>query len=502
MAAVATKDVSNQVSFFGVVMKHLITGKMNAWTVFGNTRQFATVVVPFEVACDIFKSTIYNGATGRGEQREIHAPHSRKLQREIRNGTYTPTPVAVGTHKSHRDTIVYNGLDFELLVDKSNPLPLIDGHHRFDGIDEILKSLTERLKSAKTDADKELLEAQVEQVYKLPIAVTVYLDGDPQTDFVNLQLGRSVDPSHMLTMKIRRNMGATPEMANAFEIAKALASAESGPFAGQIRFDSRGKMPLPISTLCTKGSSDLSTSLAGLARVCGNIPPKQLAEYVSQLYTQLRADCPEVLEYGKVMTPIGNGGTKGSSTMLIGVAICVVHDLVAHGKLRLSDAVDAARATMNRAVAGSFTASNKRDLMGEFAESFFSSYDGEKHDRLPIDLLQLISPTAYSCESLPKVSKVVVTATAEVLPKEKPEVTPEAKPKEVKEVKVAKVKAKEVGASTKSNSGSTPKSKPKAKPKAKTKIATTTKSEKVSDTHPAEQESQVVSAPWDAVQMA
>ena len=307
-------------------MKHVIEAKLNTWMLFGNERKFITVTVPFEVAADIFKPMLYNGKSGRGEQREIHEAHRRKLQKEMANGTYTPTPVSVGTHKSHREAMVVVDDVVTLEVEKATALPLTDGGHRFAAIHQILEGLVSRQKAAKAEGEQQILSGQIEQVYKLPVTAIIYLDGDPQTDFVNLQAGRAVDTSHLLTMKIRRNMGTAPELTAAFEIVKALADSESGPYVGQVRFDSRGLMPLPISSLCSKSASDLSTSIVGLSRVCGKLKPKEVAKIVNDLYATLKADSPEVLEYGKVLTPISEGGTKGSATMFIGVAICLIHD--------------------------------------------------------------------------------------------------------------------------------------------------------------------------------
>lgn len=392
--------------------KMSIEGVVSVWSLLNNSRRFATIVVPFEKAVDAFKPTLYNGKTGRGEQREIHLGHSRKLQREIKQGTYTPTPIAVGTRKEHRNAIRYSEDGrFELELDLSSPLPLTDGGHRFEAIKSVLTSLVERQKVAKDDSEKEILGKQIEEVYKLPISATIYLDGDLQVDFVNLQQGRPVDQSHMMTMRIRRDMASSPDMVTAFEIAKALASAESGPYVGQIRFDSRGKMALPLSTLSAKGSGDLSTSLVGLSRVNeGTLKPEEVASVFSELLKRLKAECQEVLSYGKVLTPIGDGGTKGSSTMLIGVVICLVHDIVTRSVgvdgLRYEDAINAIKQTLNRQVAGSFTSVDKREMMGDFATAFFSNSNCEKYEDVPLSLLKKLSCNSYSCTPLAKSVKV------------------------------------------------------------------------------------------------
>ncbi len=469
-------------------MKHTLVGNVNTWQLFGNSRRFATVVVPFELAADMFKSVPYNGKTGKGEQREIHEPHSRKLEREIRSGTYTPTPVSVGLSKHHADeSRIVDGV-FTLDVDSTNPLPLTDGSHRFDAIGNILKSLMQRLKASKDEAEKKVLEKQVEEIYKLPISTTVYLDGDPQSDFVNLQLGRNVDTSHLLTMRIRRSMGSTPELAMALEIAKAIASAETGPYVGQIRFDSRGKMPLPLSTLCTRGSSDLSTSLVGLAKVAGKMKPNEIATIIGDLYSHLKATCPEVLEYGKVLTPIGDGGTKGSSTILIGVAICLIHDAtVESGKPRIEDAATSIQSTLNRHVNGSFTTADKRMLMGGFAKEFFATSKGEKHSEVPLSLLNLLSVTAYSCVPFPKAGQTTEVTVS----------TPVTEPvAEATSVVVANPPIKAKSAKPKSKAA---KAKLKATAKAKSTAKSTTKVTTPEPVIPVKNAYAEV-APWD-VQM-
>jgi hypothetical protein len=395
-------------------MMQTLTGTVRTWKLFGHTRQFSEVTLPYREATELFMPVPYNGLSGKGEQRDINPAHLRKLKKAMEVGNYTPTPGSVGLRNNHRDALARqthsDGTQtFSLEVNRNDPLPLTDAGHRMQALGAIVKELQVRLGKAADETERAKLQAQLDEVQALPITFTLYLDGDPQKDFVNLQAGRTVDSAQMFSLRVQQ-AGDDP-CKLAFEVAKKLHNKNESPFKNTIRFDSRGPMPLPVSNLCGKGGSDLATSLVGLAKVslAAETPlgAGALAGCVVAAYQALKTKAPELIGEGKVLTPIAEAGTKGSATMMIGLGICLAHRMVQLGQDKpsqplLDDLVGAAQATMNESVKGGFSGPAKRQLMGRFARVFYAGENVAKHDGLPISLLKTLSASAFGAEPLPK----------------------------------------------------------------------------------------------------
>lgn len=394
-------------------MKVTLTGAVKTWKLNGHTRKFAMVTVPYHEARELFCAMTFDAVCNQGEQRELCSAHVRKLKKAMESGEYTPTPASVGLRKEHRKKLTIQprtdgSEEFTLEVDGAHPLPLTDASHRLAAIGLLLEEFEKNRDKVKTPEKKEEFQKRVEEVLALPITCTVYLDGETRRDFVNLQAGRNVDPSHLFSLKVQQKPCEDSAAAVAFAIAKVLKKQDESPFENQIRFDSRGSLPLPITTLCSQGPSDAATSLLGLAKVGeGRFDTARLAGFVTTTYRALQLQAPELLEYGKVLTPIGNDGTKGSATMLIGLAVCLTHRIGAHSQSCceeeiVADLVRTAKETLNESVNGGFSGQQKRAWMRGFAAQFFAEDVGPKHAGLPVALLQTLSASAFGVPKLPK----------------------------------------------------------------------------------------------------
>jgi hypothetical protein len=157
------------------------------------------------------------------------------------------------------------------------------------------------VKDAKDEQEQAKAEMFLARVDAQPITALVHLDGDTRADFVNLQAGKAVDAAHLLSLKIHSKMTGEkegPALELAFGIAKVLHETSISPFHRQLRFDSNG-LAIPFSTLCSKGASDLGTSVVGLAKVgLSAQEPKSakwLAFAVVEAYMALEANAPELL---------------------------------------------------------------------------------------------------------------------------------------------------------------------------------------------------------------
>ncbi len=381
-------------------MKQTLTGTVQSWDLNGHARKFSQITVSYAIAAELFHARVYNASTGKGEQREIKEPHVRKLADEMLEGNFTPAPISVGLTKKQIGCAVENDGNFTLIVDSDEPLVITDGNHRLVTIGRILKRLKSLLNKEKDETEGSSLEETIAGINALPIPVILYLDGDVRKDFINLQKGLNVDPTHVLVQKI--DDGQLPNYFEvALKIAKQLNKDERSPFFGRIRFDSRGIAPLPFKTLCASGKSDIGTSLLGLARVAEGESAEELAEAVISVFQTLKEHAPEVMEPNKVLS----GEKKGSATMLVGLATCYVY-----GNKRKGDLVVASR-VLDQEIDGDFSGQAKRAYLYAFAHEYF--LDTEKtHEGIPLGLIENLSASTFGL-SKPKRTKSTSTEDAE-----------------------------------------------------------------------------------------
>jgi hypothetical protein len=421
-------------------MSTAIKGTVRVWGLTESKREYINVSTTYGEARLLFKSDPYSALSGKGEQRGIVENHAKRLRREMEAGTFTPCSFHVGVRKNQLKNVQYEEVDglrtATVPLDGLETLPLTNGGHRFQALNWIRDEAEKAVKDAKaveakatTDEAKAeaanavvAAEAFLELVDNQPIEAMVLLNGSTQDDFINLQYGKPVDQAHMLSLKIARgqtNPKSTPFLKLAFSIAKALNGGDANsPFYRQIRFDSRGFAALPISTLCPKGASDLSCSLTGLAKVGQGSKPAKSAEWLADVvnitYKILADKAPELIKEGKVLTPPPNG-TKGSATLLIGVAVALAYRMMFLNEDKVSDRtkgvlVDAAKETLDNDVNGNFSGPAKRGLIGAFVKEFFSDLTNiEKHEGVPLELVKTISSSAYDVSPLPKAKKATPT---------------------------------------------------------------------------------------------
>lgn len=264
-----------------------LTGPLTKWVLFDHERRYGTVTLPFSPANEFVMAYVYRGETGKGQQRDVVEAHAKKIAKEMRDGMFTPAAMGASLTPKHREKLKINEADgtFSVEVDRHNPLVSVDGNHRFKALCRLYEELGKELDKATTDEEQAKLLRQIEQVASLPCTFIVYLDGDPAVDFINLQKGKTVDPSHLKSLSMRAGLDKDPAAKLAHEVARLAHKDARSPYHKQVRFDSCGDLALPISTLTAGGSSDLGTSLIGLARVGKGA--KRKAAPASELFAAL-----------------------------------------------------------------------------------------------------------------------------------------------------------------------------------------------------------------------
>ncbi len=371
----------------------------------GNSRKYMVVTVPFETAKKIFQTDVFNALTQTGEQRAVFAAHARKLRKEMLNGKYTPAAFTVGIRDSHKDGLSFADVEVDegdgprtyteatLELKDGEYLPTLDGGHRTDALNEIGDSAA-----------------------KLPVTALVMLDGNTALDFLNLQSGRTVDRAHMLSLNVARNSNVKDReiVQLALEAGRILSTNSESPFHNLIKFDSTGLTGIPVSTLASKGASDIGTSLVGGARIAklAGKDAAWLAACVLKVYKTLKEKAPELLVTGMVLTPPPHG-TRGSATMLVGLGNMLAYRLAAQKLAAPTDKdlevlLDAAKKTCDQVVKGSFSGPVKRSILGDFADKFFADIvDADKtHEGVPTELVNLLSTSTFAVSKLEKPKKV------------------------------------------------------------------------------------------------
>lgn len=377
-----------------------IAGKLNRWCldVTGKSyRDYIVKTISFAEAIAVFKPDIFNADTGRGEQRTTVDSHVRRLRKEMESHNFTPTSIGVSLNTTQQKTLVIDGDTAKFTLEPGKTIKQTDGGHRFSALNQIYEKAVEQ--------ENDDLKILIEQ---LPITAMIYLNGDPQRDFVNLQSGRPVDTVQLSTMKIRR--GLIPEKGRAdlkmaFDIA-GLINKYSGEenlrgFYQKIKFDTRGTYPLKFTSLAARGSSDLSTSLVGLARVIGTLAdadPQIGAARIYDVLAILNSEAPELLEPGMPLCPPPDGKI-GNATLLIGVAIVLAYRMTVNENTEVSEddikaITKACRMVFGKEL-GDISAIAKRTRMGEFAAEACEDLGMLKINEVPVPLMELLSHSTY-----------------------------------------------------------------------------------------------------------
>jgi hypothetical protein len=109
-------------------------------------------------------------------------------------------------------------------------------------------------------------------------------------------------------------------------------------------------------------------------------------------YKAIRDLAPEVFESGKPLTLIGNGGTKGSATMLLGVAACYLYAGPDSSPARVAEAAKA----LNENTERNFSGPVKRGYLARFVRAYFESDKCNKHEGIPVGLIKTLSSSAFA----------------------------------------------------------------------------------------------------------
>lgn len=392
-----------------------ISGLIHEWRFGKHSRLFSSMILRFSEALKLMRVNPFDGLTNKGEQRLQLPAHVSSISAAVRSGKFTPTPWCCNVPSHMQSRIKIEDGQFRIELSDNEFLSQTDGGHRRESLLKIIRDSELLLKKERSATKPNLqviaeLELAIKDVQQLPISVTVYLDGPPATDFLNLQRGRSVDKSTVFALESACDEFDDPAYNSAIEIARLLHKDRFSPFTGNIRLDAQSRCSLPLNTVCAKGKSDLSTSLIGLG-IIGEylgLANSKLAACITRVYQAVERRHPGLLQKPSPLTPLSNSGTLAASCMWCGLGILLAlrashESLDAHAE-ELAETCYEVLAHVR--IEGSFSSGMKRQFMGELAKAYFRDWTEPLHDGVPLVLCQHLSSTAYAVTPLKKSQKV------------------------------------------------------------------------------------------------
>lgn len=393
-----------------------VKGPVYTWQFARHSRLYSTITLPFQEATELMRVNAFDGLQNKGEQRVQTAAHVNAIAGAVEDGVFTPTPWSCNVPDELQNRLVMSDGCFELQLQPNEFLSQTDGGGRRRALLSLFNSAQSRLLKEKHKPSPDLdviasCSLVLEDIQAMPVTVTIYLDGDPAKDFLNLQKGRPVDKTTIFAMENAVKVFDDPAYQMAVDVAKLLHKDKASPFFGNVRFDSISKCSLPISTLCAKGASDLSTSLIGLA-IIGDylgLGAQKLAACITRTFASVEKRYPDLLQNPSPLTPLSNSGTKAASCMWVGIGTLLALK-AGHGSLdanaqELSECCY--EVFQHVEINGAFTSSMKRVFMGDLAKAYFRGVENVTlHEDVPLLLCQYLSATAYNTKPLKKEQRI------------------------------------------------------------------------------------------------
>jgi hypothetical protein len=381
----------------------------------GKSRRFLVFTTTVREARQHIKSVPYSACTGEGEQRQINETHVKKILRDMREGEYTPACFAASVPPAFQKGVLITkdekGKEHaKIKLEDGENLHLPDGGHRLEAIERLIREYREAAKKAPDYKEAKRLNQLADELEESDLLFIVYLDGDPQIDFVKLQLGKTIDASHLLTMKVLHELIEGKEgdaMRYAFEIANVEVSSKESPFYKAIRFDSNSRGRNPIASLCTKGV-DQAGSFYGMARLGlkEGWSPNRMCVVVHRIAQAVPQKAPGLCNTHESPLSHPNNGTRGSVALLLGLSILAIYKAAKKDQTTVTDAdVDRLLEVANKHLAEGVewnATKKRRAILGRMAADFLADLGELTHEGVPLGLLEVFPPGCYGLSPMPR----------------------------------------------------------------------------------------------------
>jgi hypothetical protein len=393
-------------------------------------RSFMQVTMLWGDLRRITERRLFSGTTGRGEQRNLVPSQVTKLNKALKGETYTPTSWSLQLTKKQRERLSETDKHgFQALEinpdDPKDKIPLIDGGHRNEAYTRYREELLEQAMADLEDG-AELDESEVaELVDSQPVPVIIYLDGDPQEDFLNLNSHLAINKAQMFAIQVKKGvLPNSDSLKHAINTLKEMNNDQPKSWlTSLVVFDSstsrtNKRIPraaMPVTSLVSKGSSDGATSVQGGSKICIHFDRdvEFLAMCYRFVYDLINEHAPELLKPGMMLCPPPLG-TKAGATYIIGLGNMLAYYLCAMEKEHLDEDevkwfLKCVKDNFEGDADGNTGADTKRSTMGTFAQVFFEPYNTlnrePAHQDVPMGLVKILNPGALKLDKLPKPAK-------------------------------------------------------------------------------------------------
>ncbi len=354
-------------------------------------RRFMVVTMTYAQIRKFLKHEPYSSLTNTGEQRHRNENHVKRLEKAMRSGTFTPAPWTAGLREWHLENLKINHdtRHAVLKIEPDNPLPCLDGGHRWGALDKIYATADVMM--------KRFLDT-------CSFAVQILLDpAYVRADFQRLQEGLKMDKSHLLSLRLADDTAdpkRSPVLKIGREVTLTLNNREQSHLHNQIKFDTSDKSaPIGFEKLLTFAGADLSTSMVTACRLAilykeqankDLLVNAYVAAYQSiRKYGQTETTTvgteeitePVLLQKDKVLRPLKEAGTKGGTRLLVGMGNCLIFRKLFMGEHQITPEdmqhlANAAENSMNEYTEKNLSNARIRELMGEFAREYFKDLVG------------------------------------------------------------------------------------------------------------------------------
>lgn len=307
-----------------------ITGEIHTWNSGGVVRRWIEVVIPYGRFRGLVDVERYDPATGEGYQREDIAEHVVKLASAIKTGEYAPVQWHLSLTDWHAERLVEKGRKATVSADLDHPLSIDDGQHRYLGLERLW-------------ADPEF---GPEKLKDLPVSLHIALGADPvrrARDFAALQQGKAVSANLKASLRLQSGT-ADPLARKAYEVARKLDAHKSSHLHKVIDWTGSKADKVAVASLVAEGKSTRAGSLYGGVVLAGDHDADWIAKRYVDVWKALKThgrpyndeepatSDRRILRIDRPLCPIGSGGSRYGSHLLIVLGNCLIHRLVREGK--------------------------------------------------------------------------------------------------------------------------------------------------------------------------
>ena len=330
----------------------------------------------------------YDAQNNDGEQRGLNTTHLKNLKKAILSNSFTPSPITLFVEDNQ---FTIKGSMATLHFDKDEPFRVIDGGHRLAAFESIAHKdvkLSRRIKS-------------------MQLPVIFVLGGSPRDNFINLQMGKAVDRSQLLSMKVQSN-GFTGETKRhydwAHEACSLLHNSSNSPLFGVFKFDSSSD-GVGFNAVARNSSSDNITTFLGASKLAKHygLSPKDYVKFLVEVY--MLCYKANLMTQGKILC-LPPTGKVVSMNVFIGVVNVLLFMKQNNMEINSDTTKDILKTHLNDItnLSNKFSATGRREFFKVLCGDLFKDSNLPSYEGIPESFLNIFSGSSVAIK-MPKETK-------------------------------------------------------------------------------------------------